>query len=65
MLLPFEGPDPTEVTGQIMETFAGDELPTSTQLATDYVSQPGYDFAKEFDFGLELILDALAGMLRG
>ena len=63
--LPFEGPDPTEVTGQIMETFAGDELPHLTELATDYVSQPGYDFANEFDFGLELILDALAGMLRG
>ncbi len=23
------------------------------------VMQPGYDYAKEFDFGLELILDGL------
>ena len=58
--LPFEGPDPTEVTGAILETFAGDDLPHLTELATEYVMRPGYDFGNEFEFGLELILDALA-----
>jgi hypothetical protein len=61
--LPFEGPDPTEVTEQIMEGFAGADLPHLTELATEYVLQPGYDFGNEFDYGLELILDGLAGSL--
>jgi hypothetical protein len=26
---------------------------------TEHAMQPGYDFGKEFDFGLELILDGL------
>jgi AcrR family transcriptional regulator len=61
--LPFEGPDPTEVTSAIMETFGEDDLPHLTELATEFVLQPGYDFGNEFDFGLELILDALARSL--
>jgi hypothetical protein len=32
------------------------------ELATEHVQQPGYDFADEFDFGLELILDGLAAL---
>jgi hypothetical protein len=28
-------------------------------MATSYYMQPGYDFADEFGFGLELILDGL------
>jgi AcrR family transcriptional regulator len=58
--LPFEGPDTQELAGSIMEGFAGGELPHLTELAVEFVLQPGYDFGHEFDFGLELILDALA-----
>ena len=29
------------------------------EMATEYYLQPGYDFGDEFEFGLELILDAL------
>jgi hypothetical protein len=29
-------------------------------MATTYYVLPGYDFADEFEFGLDLILDALA-----
>ena len=29
------------------------------EMATSYYMQPGYDFADEFEFGLDLILDGL------
>jgi hypothetical protein len=29
-------------------------------MATDYILQPGYDFGGEFEFGLNVILDASA-----
>jgi hypothetical protein len=28
-------------------------------MATEYILQPGYDFANEFEYGLNVILDAL------
>ncbi|MFT4188619.1 MAG: TetR/AcrR family transcriptional regulator [Aeromicrobium sp.] len=33
--------------------------PYLTEMAVDHVMRPGYDFADEFDHGLELILDAI------
>jgi hypothetical protein len=35
------------------------EYPTMVEMATIYYLQPGYDFADEFEFGLDLILDGL------
>ena len=35
--------------------------PHLSRLSFDYVMQPGYDFTAEFEFGLDLILDGLAG----
>ena len=32
------------------------------ELATEHVLKPGYDFGDEFGFGLDLILDGLAGL---
>jgi hypothetical protein len=32
-------------------------------MATEFVLQPGYDFGDEFEFGLNLILDALTRMI--
>jgi hypothetical protein len=29
------------------------------EMARDYYLQPGYDFADEFEFGLDVILDGL------
>lgn len=37
--------------------------PHLVELATEHVLQPGYSFADEFDFGLDLILDALERQL--
>lgn len=57
--LPF-GPDsPGDVAESIAAEFRPDEYPYLVEYATERVMQPGYSFADEFDFGLDLILDAL------
>jgi len=58
--LPFEGPDAVgEVAEPIMALMATGAYPTMVEMATSYYLQPGYDFADEFEFGLDLILDGL------
>ena len=42
-----------------MERFTADEYPHMVQMAAEYYLRPGYDFGAEFEFGLNLILDAL------
>ena len=34
------------------------------ELTTEHVIRPGYDFGREFDFGLDLILDGLEAASR-
>ena len=58
--LPFEGSDAVaDIAEPIMERFASGEYPHLVAMATDYYLQPGYDFADEFEWGLDLILDGL------
>lgn len=58
--LPFEGPDSVgEVAEPIMELMSSGEYPSLVDMATSYYLQPGYDFADEFTFGLELVLDGI------
>jgi AcrR family transcriptional regulator len=58
--LPFEGPDSVgEVAEPIMKLMAAGEYPAMVEMATTYYLQPAYDFADEFDFGLDLLLDGL------
>jgi hypothetical protein len=47
----------------MMEQFTSGQYPHLTELAVEHVLQPGYAFGDEFDFGLGLILDGLAGSL--
>ena len=64
--LPFDGPENvTEVAVPMMEQFASGQYPHLVELATEHILQPGYDFGDEFDFGLDLILDALSTSLTG
>ncbi|SCF00060.1 hypothetical protein GA0070558_118132 [Micromonospora haikouensis] len=59
--LPFDGGDAaTEVAESIMEGFAAGDYPHLVEFATQHVRQPGYHFGGQFEFGLDLILDALA-----
>jgi AcrR family transcriptional regulator len=48
-----------EVAEPIVRRLPADEYPHLTELATEHFLRPGYDFGDEFDFGLNLILDAL------
>lgn len=52
------------VTQGIMEHLSADEYPNLADMTTEHVMQPGYEFANEFEFGLELILDGLEGYCR-
>jgi AcrR family transcriptional regulator len=59
--LPFKGPETVaDVAEPMMQQFPVDEYPHLVEMATEYVLQPGYDFGDEFEFGLNVILDALA-----
>ena len=62
--LPFSGGDTAaEVAEPMMQQFPADAYPHLVELTTEYILQPGYDFGDEFDFGLDVILDALSRSL--
>jgi AcrR family transcriptional regulator len=64
--LPFEGPETVaEVAAPMMEKFSTGEYPHLVEMATEYFIQPGYEFGNEFEFGLGMILDALATSIPG
>jgi AcrR family transcriptional regulator len=59
--LPFQGPDTAaDVTEPITQQFSPGNYPHLAEMAAEHILQPGYDFGDEFEFGLSLILDALA-----
>jgi AcrR family transcriptional regulator len=63
--LPFVGPETVaEVAEPMMEQFPAGEYPHLVEMATEYILQPGYDFGNEFEFGLNVILDALTRSIR-
>lgn len=52
--------------GDVLEGFEqliGDTYPYLAELLHDHVQRPGYDFADEFEIGLEVVLDGI-GRLR-
>lgn len=58
--LPFKASEQTvEVVESIREQFPAGAYPHLTEMAVQHVLQPGYDYADEFEFGLDLILDGL------
>ena len=58
--LPINGPEPVpDVAEQMVEQFSPDDYPHLVEFAVEHVLQPGYDFGSEFEYGLDLILDAL------
>ena len=64
--LPFDGPETVaEVAEPMMEQFPAGEYPHLVEMATEYILQPGYDFGDEFEFGLNVILDALTKSIPG
>lgn len=58
--LPFNTPEETaEVAQAMMAEFPTDAYPHLTEIAVEHVLQPGYSYASEYLFGLNLILDGL------
>lgn len=54
-----KGADMADLAETIIEPLPADLYPHLTELTMEHVLQPGYDFGKEFKFGLDLILDGL------
>ena len=62
--LPFEpGQDLANLGQQVMAGLPEGELPYFREFTLEHALRPGYDFGDEFDFGLDLVLDALAHRL--
>ena len=58
--LPFgTGEEAARVAEEISAQFASGQYPYLTEMAMTHVVQPGYDYADEFETGLDLILDSL------
>ena len=58
--LPFDNTEEAhDVTEEIVQQFPAGDYPYLMEMAVEYVLQPGYEYANEFNFGLELILDGL------
>lgn len=53
------GEEMAELAGSMTAAMPVGEFPFLVEFTSEHVLQPGYDFADEFDFGLELILDGL------
>lgn len=53
------GSEMTDMAGELAEVFAA--YPTLAAFTTDWVLRPGYAFGASFEFGLDLIIDGLAG----
>jgi AcrR family transcriptional regulator len=64
--LPFNTPEETaEVAQAMMAEFPADAYPHLTEIAVEHVLQPGYSYASEYLFGLDLILDGLERLAAG
>lgn len=53
-----------ELAESILRELPADTYPHLAEMIVDHALKPGYDYAQEFEFGLDLILDGVAG-LRG
>jgi AcrR family transcriptional regulator len=60
MNLPFETTtDIAELAETMLEPFPPGEYPNLADFITEHAMKPGYDFADEFEYGLDVILDGL------
>ena len=60
MNLPFDATiDIAEMAESMLEPFPVGEYPNLAAFITDHAMKPGYDFADEFEYGLDVILDGL------
>ena len=53
------GPEMTDLAESLIEAAPMNDYPNLMEFASEHVLQPGYDFGREFEFGLNLILNSL------
>ena len=62
--LPLDDADQVaDVSEALLEQMPVDEFPYLTRMILEHALQPDYDYAAEFEYGLDLILDALERQL--
>jgi AcrR family transcriptional regulator len=60
LTMPFDTPEElAEAAEGILGQFPADEYPHLAETITEHVTKSGYDYADEFEVGLDLILDAI------
>jgi AcrR family transcriptional regulator len=58
--LPFEGSEQAEeMAGAMLSPFAANEYPNLVEFLHAHVMKPEYDYETEFEYGLDMLLDAL------
>ena len=64
--LPIHGPDSVADTATSMmeQFFDAEAYPALLEFTMEHIMRPDYDFGEEFEYGLTVILDALATSLR-
>ncbi|HSU35251.1 MAG TPA: TetR/AcrR family transcriptional regulator C-terminal domain-containing protein [Propionibacteriaceae bacterium] len=59
--LPINGPETVAETAEsMMAQYSIEAYPSLLEFSTEHIMKPDYDFGREFQFGLDLILDGLA-----
>ena len=58
--IPLHTPEQVADLGEHMLSQMADEYPYLAEMITKHAMRPGYDYSKEFEFGLELVLDGVA-----
>jgi AcrR family transcriptional regulator len=53
------GDEMVELTESMAAVMPADAYPNLAEFVVEHVMRPGYDFGREFEFGLDLILDGL------
>lgn len=62
--IPLESRERVAEVGESILRQLAREYPHLAEMITEHAMKPGYDYAEEFEFGLDLILDRLQ-RLRG
>jgi len=63
--LPFDGSEQAgAMAGAMLSPFPANEYPNLVEFLSEHVMTPGYDYEAEFEFGLDVLLDALEQGLR-
>ena len=57
--LPFTPDDVGAMAQSMLQPFQAGAYPHLTEMLTDHIMLPGYDFGDEFEYGLDVILDGL------